>query len=303
MTDAHDELNRVIAEEIGQPAAASVLAAADDIRARLGGHARAILFYGSCLRRGGDPAEDDDSVLDFYALVEGYANLYDNPLLGLANWCLPPNVFYADVPWQGRSLRVKYAVISERAFGRGCTNRSLHPRLWGRFAQSSRLVYAQDERARRNVADALADAVVTLLGAVRPLLPADCPAQDLWTRALAESYCTELRAEGAGRVDAIIAADTARYAALTPLALASLRPTSPGRARVLWAVRRAIGKPMSVARLVKGVFTFAGGQSYILWKVHRHSGVTLKPTPWQQKHPLLSAPLLAWRLYRLGAFR
>ncbi len=303
VTDARQDIDRLIAAEIGLSVAASVRAAADDIRARLGGHARAILFYGSCLRRGGDPAEDDDSVLDFYVLVEGYADLYDNRLLALANLLLPPNVFYAEVPWQGRSLRVKYAIVSEASFRRGCTSRSLHSLLWGRFAQPVRLVYAQDEPARRNVTDALGDAVVTLLAAALPLVPADGSALEPWTRALEESYRTELRTERAGRAGDIVAADGARYAALTPLAMTLARPVSPARARALWALRRAIGKPMSVARLAKGVFTFTGGQSYILWKLHRHSGVTLAPTPWQQRHPLLSAPVLAWRLYRRGAFR
>jgi hypothetical protein len=153
------------------------------------------------------------------------------------------------------------------------------------------------------VAEALGGAVVTLLAAARPLMPADCSALELWTRALEESYRTELRAEGAGRAGDIVAADAARYAVLTPLAMAGFRPMSPARARALWALRRAIGKPMNAARLVKGVFTFAGGQGYILWKLHRHSGVTLTPTPWQQRHPILSAPILAWRLYRRGAFR
>jgi hypothetical protein len=30
--------------------------------------------------------------------------------------------------------------------------------------------------------------------------------------------------------------------------------------------------------------------------------VVLPVTDWQRRHPLLSAPVLAWRLYRLGAF-
>jgi hypothetical protein len=41
----------------------------------------------------------------------------------------------------------------------------------------------------------------------------------------------------------------------------------------------------------------------VLWKVKRHSGVVLPVTEWQRRHPLLAAPVLAWRLYRLGAFR
>jgi len=54
---------------------------------------------------------------------------------------------------------------------------------------------------------------------------------------------------------------------------------------------------------VKATFTFDGALDYVLWKVKRHSGVVLPVTDWQRRHPLLSAPVLAWKLYRLGAFR
>jgi hypothetical protein len=60
---------------------------------------------------------------------------------------------------------------------------------------------------------------------------------------------------------------------------------------------------LHVLRLAKAAFTFAGGLDYILWKIARHSGVTAEPTPWQRRHPLMAAPVLAWRLYRRGAFR
>ena len=50
-------------------------------------------------------------------------------------------------------------------------------------------------------------------------------------------------------------------------------------------------------------FTFSGGQSYLLWKIERHSGVRVEPLAWERRHPLLSAPFLAWRVYRKGGFR
>ena len=64
-----------------------------------------------------------------------------------------------------------------------------------------------------------------------------------------------------------------------------------------------IGKLFNIARLIKAAFTFEGGLDYILWKIARHSGVTIAVTDWQRRHPLLAAPGLAWRLYRRGAFR
>jgi hypothetical protein len=37
--------------------------------------------------------------------------------------------------------------------------------------------------------------------------------------------------------------------------------------------------------------------------MERHSGVRVEATPWQRRHPLIGGWLVAWRLYRRGAFR
>jgi hypothetical protein len=105
--------------------------------------------------------------------------------------------------------------------------------------------------------------------------------------------------------------------ALTPLAAACIakvsatgqgyrqRSTRASRvvARLSWAGRRLLGKSLNVARLVKAAFTFAGGVDYLLWKVERHSGVRIEPTPFLRRHPLLGIWGVAWRLWRRGAFR
>jgi hypothetical protein len=40
-----------------------------------------------------------------------------------------------------------------------------------------------------------------------------------------------------------------------------------------------------------------------LWKIERHSGVSITLTPWQRRHPILASTVLFWQLYRKGAFR
>jgi hypothetical protein len=42
---------------------------------------------------------------------------------------------------------------------------------------------------------------------------------------------------------------------------------------------------------------------YVLWKIERHSGVTLDVEPRLKRLPLLAMGVLAWRLYRRGGFR
>ncbi len=300
---ARRDLAAVIGAEIARPVPASVREVAEQMLRRHPGSIQAIVYYGSCLRRGSDPAPE--SVLDLYLLVDRYRGVYANPLAALANLLLPPNVFFAEAPWRGRRLAVKYAIISLDAFRRGCSRRSLHPRLWARFAQPVRLVYCRDDAARGAVESALVEALVTAAAATAGLVGERCSAADLWTRAFRESYRTELRAEGPGRAVELYAAGREFYERTTALALAAaVGARTPLRwAQSLWALRRLVGKPMNLLRLIKAAFTFEGGQGYILWKVRRHSGVAVTPTPWQRRHPLLSAPWIAWRLYRLGAFR
>ena len=78
-------------------------------------------------------------------------------------------------------------------------------------------------------------------------------------------------------------------------------PALPGR--VQWWLRRVLGKILSVKRLFKAAFTFNEPLQYLLWKIERHSGHYIEPSPLQLKHPLLFSWPLLWKLYRLGAFR
>lgn len=264
----------------------------------------AVLLYGSCLRGG-----EVDGIVDLYLLTDGYGAAYGNPLTRAANALLPPNVYYLETDFAGQKVRAKYAVVSLAQFQRLVSPQTLETYFWARFAQPARLVWARDQETRATVAAALARAVETTLGATLPLF-ADVPGPDvLWQRALDESYRTELRAERDGRAAEIYAHGADRYDRLAAIWLEQSpgRGTVPAReqarAQGRWRRRRRSGKLRSVLRLVKAAFTFAGGASYILWKIERHSGVKHELTPWQRRHPILASTVLFWRLYRKGAFR
>ncbi len=66
------------------------------------GAARAILFYGSCLRE----KQLDGLMLDFYLIVSDYRAAYAKGWLAAANRLIPPNVF----PFAHNGLSAKYAV-------------------------------------------------------------------------------------------------------------------------------------------------------------------------------------------------
>ncbi len=65
------------------------------------GAARAVLFYGSCLRQ----RELDGLMLGFYLIVSDYRDAYRSKWLTIANSAIPPNVF----PFRHEGLIAKYA--------------------------------------------------------------------------------------------------------------------------------------------------------------------------------------------------
>ena len=73
--------------------------------------------------------------------------------------------------------------------------------------------------------------------------------------------------------------------------------------RAAWALRIAQGKLLSVARLLKALFTFDGGLDYIAWKLERHSGVPVEIPDKVRRYPLIFVWGLFWKLYRRGVFR
>jgi len=296
-------LHDLLAEELDRAVPPAVMAAAAAARDRHGRAAVAVLFYGSCLRA--PEAELADNLLDFYVLVDDYARAYDKAWLAVANRLLPPNAFYCETVWQGARIRAKYVVISLADFEKGCSPAARNVSIWARFSQPARLVWVRDAAIPPRVLKACADAVRTMLRRAWPLEPYARDARALWLRALRETYAAELRPESADRAVKIFEADRTRYERLAAIVLAELgKPElSPAEAARDWRSRRRLGKSLNLARIAKAAFTFDGGLDYVLWKIRRHSGVTVPVTDWQRRHPLLAAPRLAWRLYRLGAFR
>ena len=108
MTDTAGEIAAIIREDLAEPAAPGVRAVAEAARAHHADAVEAVLFYGGCLRGGGDA----DSLVDLYLLVGSYRAVHRNPLARLANGLLPPNVYYLEVPFEDRLVRAKYAILS-----------------------------------------------------------------------------------------------------------------------------------------------------------------------------------------------
>lgn len=290
----------------------------DALEAQHGQSVLAVIVYGSCLRSG----DIFDGLVDLYLVCSSYRDAYGPGRLAVGNSLLPPNVFYAQHESDGRTLRSKVNVMSLADFQRACSTRHFESYFWGRFAQPVGLARVRDDAARQAIATALGNASRTLLKRSLPALPPSGTINELWVDALQLSYATELRTERPGRTRELVLAsevfylDAARRAAGDPslhLALdfsvmpPAYRSSASSQRRVLsrlaWAFRRTTGKLLSIARLVKALFTFGNGLDYIAWKLERHSGEPITIPPRVRRWPLLYGWGFFWRLYRRGIFR
>jgi hypothetical protein len=127
----------------------------------------------------------------------------------------------------------------------------------------------------------------------------------VWRTGFALTYGAELRAERSNRSGSIVDSDPERYGLFGEAVLArgGLPSAEPEAARRTWRRLQHKGKALSVARLAKASFTFAGGIDYLAWKINRHAGTAIEIKPWQRRWPLLAAFTLLPRLLRRGAIR
>lgn len=285
-----DALAALVGDELAEPVDPRVRDLAKVIAGRHGEAARAVLFYGSCLRE----HRLEGLMLDFYLIVSDYRAAYDKRWMSLANRVLPPNVF----PIEHGGLSAKYAVLSEADFFRLNGPETRNVSVWARFAQPSRLAWCRDEAARDRVVAAVSRAAPTLLGATLPVIGRVSDELDLWRQGFALTYSAELRAERKARAGSVVDANPDRYRRFTAPALARAVRSAHG-----WSRRRVEGKALSVLRLAKATATYAGGVDYIVWKINRHAGTAIALKPWQRRHPLLAAVSLLPRLLRRGAIR
>jgi hypothetical protein len=304
-------LQQLVADELAVPALPQVYAFAEHIAKEYPNAARAVLFYGSCLRS----EQLEGQMLDFYLIVSDYDAAYGKGWLAKWNRRLPPNVF----PFQHQGLIAKVAVLSEADFHDLNRPAASAVSVWARFAQPSRLAWAADDAARGMAARAISGAAPTLLNAALAFTEREVDILDLWQSGFRMTYDAELRAERNDRPASVVEFDPDRYerfglAALqhTPIAnevrggKVHILPDPQSRImqeRSRWPALRRNGKMLTVARLAKAAFTYAGGIDYLAWKINRHAGTQIEIKPWQRKWPLFAALFLVPKLLAKGAVR
>lgn len=310
--DAYLAVRKVIeAEQSVQPPARAV-EMAEAIRAKHGDAVQAFVFYGSGMRE----ADNIEKMLDYYVLTTSYTAIHGRGLKALTSFLIPPSVHFLEATDKNNQpMSSKYSIVSLSGFLRRASGGAREPMIWARFSQPCLIMNCQSEEIRERLMDALTHAVLHFANEARPLMDGEITPRAFWSRALAESYRTELRAERPlERASEIVERYGDRYDALGLAALGSAddngqltlaKPSAISRAatQLSWAMRRFVGKPVTALRVLKAAFTFDGGLDYVLHKLKSHSDVSIEVTPHQRRHPLLWSPVLAWKLWRRGAFR
>lgn len=310
-----ERFNRVrailAAEQSATPPPRAV-AMANAITTKHGDTVQAFVFYGSGLRE----TDNIDKMLDYYVLTQSYKDVHGFSPKAFASFALPPSVHYLEATDpDGAPMRSKYSIMSLPAFLRRAGGHAREPMIWARFSQPCLIMSCKSENLREEIISTLAHAVLHFADQASPLMAGKMTPRAFWARALAESYRTELRAERPlERASEIVARYGARYDALGAAlfgavdgdGMINIAPASGfarETTRFKWATRRWVGKPATALRVLKAAFTFDGGLDYVLHKLKSHSDVEIEVTPHQRRHPILWSPILAWKLWRRGAFR
>lgn len=305
-------LQQLVSAELSVDAVPQVRDFAYHIASEYPDSARAVLFYGSCLRN----EELEGQMLDFYLIVSSYEEAYDKGWMIKANKWLPPNVF----PFQYNGLIAKVAILSQEDFSKLNRHEASAVSVWARFSQPSRLIWFYDEDSRKNVISSVSCAAPTLLNAALAHMQRDAvDINDLWQIGYQLTYGAELRAERKERPSSVLEFDQNRYLMFGKAALYHTRIANIQNGdKILiadeqdyrineelkrWPGLRRRGKMLTIARLAKASLTYAGGIDYLAWKINRHAGTEIKVRKWQRKFPLLGSITLLPKLLLKGAVK
>lgn len=294
-----EQIRAAVRAETGRPAQPQVQHLVACLQERFGSHFVAALYYGSCRRQ-----SQPEGVIDLHVVVDDLPAALGRTA-GMLGTLLPPNVYYLESGDGAETIRCKYAVLSLRQFQRQCTRVAFHSYFWARYAQPLSLLGVADSELRRRLEGSLVEAVATLAARALPRLPGVRDWRDFWVGALGLCYRAELRAEGGGRSETLVALNESYYRATgTALTDGWQAPTRPSLwARADWWLRIAVGKPLSLLRLIKGLYTFDGGLDYVAWKLERHTGRPVTVPDKVRRRPLIHLWPLIWKLWREGMFR
>ncbi|WP_338332592.1 hypothetical protein [Acetobacter sp. LMG 32666] len=311
-SQAIGQLTHRLAQELATPVAPEVTLFVEQMLGKV--RPLGVLFYGSGLRSG----IDEDTLLDFYIIVRRQSDWPRSGLACMANAMLPPNVEYYEHEVAGRPMRAKVAILTLAQLHALTGFAPLNTTVWARFSQPVRLVWGNNAQAAQAITQCIVRANVTAARWAALLGPYKAAPAAFWNALYAKTYKAELRVENGRRSSGLVDANLERYEhILLPCwqaggisfrhegadVVPAISSAQKDKAQRQWRLRARLGRPLNILRLIKAVYTFKGSARYAAWKVQRHSGIEIALSPFAEKHPLLAAPPVLWKLWRQGAFR
>ena len=274
-----------------------------------GTRVRAVLLYGSHLF-GASP--DRYSAHDLVVVVDDYLGTYralrgrgltHRPprLMASLGWFLPPNVI-AYSPEGVDGPIAKCLIISAYHFERELSARARDHFMISRMIQEVGILHVRDEAAGRWIEERLEAARRTVLDWAAPYLDPPFSAEVLTREMIAMCYRSEIRPESRSRASSIFEAQRPYLVETYDRLLAeacneglvvregqgyrsAFRPGPIARIR-RWAYF-AFSKVRVTARWLKHVLTFENWLPYVVRKVERRTGMTVKLTTLERRAPLI----------------
>jgi hypothetical protein len=274
-----------------------------------GGHVRAVVLYGSQLLR---TRPDKHSAFDLVVIVSDYRAFYTGlkasgelhrPVWLMTSMAgvLAPNAI-AFAPEGDAAGIAKCQIVSALDFERALGSNPPDHFLLGRLVQHVKTVWAASEDDRAWVADQLSGAHDGVLDWMLPYLEEPVDAEGLGRRLLEVCYGGELRPEAKDRALRIFEAQAGHFREIFPSVLESgvesgrlvrqgerfaLASPAPAALTRRWRRHFFRSKTRSTARWFKHMVTFANWLPYIVRKVERHTGRTIRLTRIERALPIV----------------
>jgi hypothetical protein len=274
-----------------------------------GGHVRAVLLYGSQLL---NTRPDRHSAYDLVVIVDDYRAFYGGLgasgelhrpvwLMSAMAGVLAPNAI-AYAPADGEAGIAKCQIVSSEHLERALGSDPPDHFLLGRLVQRVAIVWSSGDEDASWAAEQLAGARGRVLDWMLPYLDAPVDAADLGRRLLEVCYGGEFRPEAKNRSVRIFEAQADHFEAILPSVLergvesgrlvrtgdrfAPAAPVPPALRR-RWRRHFARSKTRATARWLKHTVTFANWLPYIVRKVERHTGRTIRLTRIERAVPII----------------
>lgn len=303
-------LRDALARGLDTPAPPASARLAGYLARAFGEAALAVIEYGSHVQQSDARPE---SAHDCFVVVTDYGDAYRAvaaavgtryrpTTAALLSRVLPPNVIALTDRGAEPALQAKCAVLSLRDFRRACSPRARDHFVHGRLFQQVRLAWARDPATRAAVVGAIVAARAHTFAWGRASLPARFDAADYCRALLETAFAAEIRPEGPGRVDVLLAAQAETIVPMYDALLQSLvrrgvlgvddgryaDPGPPGHAaRRRWARYFHRSKARATLRWSKYVALYDDWLEYILRKLARRSGGAPTLTARERRWPLV----------------